>query len=447
MKGNFTTGSVWKKLILFTIPIFGANLLQAMYGTVDLMIVGLFSDAAAVSAVSTGSMVTQSITSVITGLTMGCTVLLGQYIGQRNEKGASRTIGSAAFLYMILGIIVTLAITAASRAVAGVMNAPEEAYEGTTSYIRICGFGVIFVMLFNAISGIFRGVGNSKLPLALVAIACVTNIIGDLIFVGRCEMGANGAAIATVAAQAFSVVCAAFMITKKGFGFDTDKKYLRPAKHETALILKYGLPIAIQEALTSISFMVILAILNGFGLTESAGVGVAEKICSLIYIVPGAFMSAVSAFSAQNVGAGILDRAKKSMYYGMVISFVFGLFMFAVSFFKGDVISGFFTTDPAVIAASADYLRSYSIDCVLVSFNFSMMGYFNGNGKTAFVATQGILCAFLVRIPVSYFMSKIPGVTLFKVGFATPLASVVAIVLDIIYLIYFEKRQKNDQII
>jgi putative MATE family efflux protein len=442
MKDDFTTGSVWKKLLLFVIPIFGANLLQAMYGTVDLMIVGLFSDAAAVSAVSTGSMTTQTITGIITGLTMGCTVLLGHYIGQKDEKGASKTIGSAALLYVALGVLVSVGVLAFAKTIATLMNAPEEAYSATVSYIKICGGGMIFVMLFNAISGVFRGLGNSRLPLILMAIACVTNILGDLLFVGGLKLGSDGAAVATVAAQAISVVSALVIISKKGFGFKTDKKYLKPTKNETVSILRYGLPIAIQEALTGLSFMVILAILNTFGLVASAGVGVAEKLCSLMFLVPGAFMSAVSAFSAQNVGAKEYGRAKKCMYYGMEISTVFGTAMFLVSFLWGDVLAGFFTTDPEVVAAAADYLRSYAVDCAIVGLNFSMMGYFNGNGKTTFVAAQGVLSAFLVRIPVSYFMSKIPGVSLFQIGFATPLATIAAIIMDIVYLIHFEKTKK-----
>ena len=182
------------------------------------------------------------------------------------------------------------------------------------------------------------------------------------------------------------------------------------------------------------SFMIILAILNTFGLVASAGVGVAEKICALMFIVPGAIMSAVSAFCAQNTGAGEYKRAKQAMFAGMSVTVSVGVVMFAVSFFGGTWLAHFFTTDEAVMSAAADYLKSYSVDCVIVGINFSMMGYLNGNGRTGFVALQGILSTFLVRIPVSYFMSKIEGVTLFEIGFATPLATVFAIGMTTWYL-------------
>lgn len=443
MKYRLTEGSVFKKLLYFAMPIFMANLLQAMYGTVDLMIVGRFASSAEVSAVSTGSMTMQTITGIITGLTMGCTVLLGHNIGRKDEIASSRTIGSAFCLFVAVGIVLSVLMVCIANPIAKVMNAPIEALSQTAEYVWICGGGIICIVLFNAISSMFRGIGDSKTPLVLMSVACAGNVLGDLLLVGVFKMESKGAAIATISAQGLSVICAYFMIRKKGFGFTVDKENLKPAKFETRHILQYGLPIAAQETLTGVSFMVILAILNGFGLVASAGVGVAEKICALMFIVPGAIMSAISAFSAQNIGAGKPKRAKKAMYFGMVFSFGVGILMFAVSFFQGEWLASFFTTDKAVMSACANYLKSYSIDCVIVGFNFSMMGYLNGKGKTAFVATQEILSTFLVRIPVSYFMSKIEGVSLFQVGFATPLATVFAIVITVCYIVHIEKESKS----
>ena len=440
---TLTEGSVLRKLLLFAMPILGANLLQALYGTVDLLIVGRFADASAVSAVSTGSMTMQTITGSVIGLTMGCTVLLGNSIGREDCDTASRAIGSAGALFAGTGILLTVLIVALSSQISIVMNAPEEAFAQTVAYIRICGTGVLCIVLFNALSGMFRGIGDSKTPLILMAISCVCNIIGDLILVGGFSLGSAGAAIATVAAQGISVVSAFLIIRRKGFGFETKRELLKPAKEETALILKYGLPIAAQELLTGVSFMVILAILNGFGLIASAGVGVAEKICGLMFIVPSAMMSAVSAFSAQNVGAGLQDRAKKGMYYGMGVTVLIGLGMFAVSFTNGAWLAHFFARDMEVCYAAADYLKSYSIDCAIVGINFCMMGYLNGNGKTGFVALQGILSTFLIRIPVCYAMSRIENVSLFQIGFATPLATVFAIIITAAYIAGFEKKLRR----
>lgn len=444
---RLTQGTVWKKLLLFALPITGANLLQAMYGTVDLMVVGLFADAAQVSAVSTGSMTMQTITGIITGLTMGCTVQLGHAIGMKDHATASRTVASSLALFVALGLAMAGLIAAAASPIASVMNAPAEAMASTVGYIRICGAGVIAIVLFNAISGMFRGIGDSKTPLILMGIACAANILGDLLLVGVFHMGGAGAAAATIAAQGISVLAAALLVRKNGLGFETKREALRPGKKETLLILKYGLPIAAQEALTGVSFMVILAILNTFGLIASAGVGVAEKLCGLMFIIPSAMMAAVSAFSAQNIGAGQASRARQGMLVSMGVSFGMGLCMFLASFFHGAELAGLFTPDQAVCQAAADYLRSYSVDCVIVGFNFSMMGYLNGMGRTGFVALQGILSTFLVRIPVSWLMSKIPDVSLFQVGFATPLATAFAIVITVIYLRYIEKAPHQKAIL
>lgn len=443
---QLTSGSVWKKLLFFALPIMGANLLQAMYGTVDLMVVGWFADASHVSAVSTGSMTMSTMTGIIAGLTMGSTVLLGQTIGMQDYRRASRAVVSSLALFVALGVVLAGLTIAGAGSISTVMNAPVEALEGTSEYIRICGAGILCIILFNAISGMFRGLGDSRTPLILMGISCVSNILGDLLLVGCFGMGSAGAAYATIAAQGLSVITAALMVRKRGLGFETIRSELRPAKMETLIILRYGLPIAAQEALTGVSFMVILAILNSFGLIASAGVGVAEKLCGLMFIIPGAMMAAVSAFSAQNVGAGHLDRAKQGMYVSMAVSVGMGFCMFAASFLFGRQLAGLFTTDPSVCVAAADYLRSYGVDCIIVGFNFSMMGYLNGMGHTGFVALQGILSTFLVRIPVSWGMSKIPGVTLFQVGFATPMATVFAIIITVVYIVHLEKRGSSRHI-
>lgn len=442
-KNDLTNGSVLKKLLLFVLPIFGANLLQAMYGTVDLIVVGYFSDASAVSAVATGSMTMQTINGVIIGLSMGCMILLGQYIGAKNYNGATKTVASTIGIFMLLGIGLTILLPIFAAPLAKVMNAPSEAFSQTTSYIRICGFGIIAIIFFNVISGMFRGIGDSKSPFILMSISCIINIIGDFVLVGIFHLGSGGAAIATVFAQLTSVFSALVIMKKRGIGFEFQKDSFHWTKAESKKILMFGLPIAAQEALTGISFAVIVAILNNFGLIASAGVGIAEKIVGLLFLVPGALMSAVSAFTAQNIGAGLHHRAKEALRIGMFFSVATGLIMFYLGFFHGNLLTSMFTSDQEVIYAASDFLKSYAIDCAIIGFNFSMMGYLNGCGQTLFVSLQGITSTFLVRIPVSFFMSKIEGVSLFQVGLATPCATVFAIIITTIYLYYYTKKSNN----
>lgn len=430
---NFTEGKIFPSLIKFTIPILLAIFLQAMYGATDLLIVGRFGNASSVSAVATGSQIMQTITGIITGLAMGTTILLGQKIGQNRMDDAAKAVGASICLFIVMALIITIIMIIVAKPFTELMNAPEQAFGKTVQYVLICSAGTVFIVAYNVISSIFRGIGNSKLPLIFVGIACITNIVGDLILVGIFKLDAAGAAIATIFAQAVSVVLSLVIIKKQGLPFTFSKKYICFHKTEIKKILRLGLPIALQDGLTNISFLIITSIINSLGLIASAAVGVGEKIVVFIMLIPMSYMSSVSAFVAQNIGAGKYKRAKESMYYAMATSLIFGIITFFVSFYHGNILAGIFSNDTKVIAACAEYMKAYSVDCILVCIQFCFIGYFNGCGKTMFVMIQGIVGAFLVRIPFSYCMSKVPGVTMLQIGFASPTATFFCIILCVIY--------------
>lgn len=429
---SFTEGKIFLPLVQFALPVLFALLLQTMYGAVDLMIVGQFGGDLAevcVSAVSTGSQIMQSLTVVITGLAMGLTVYVGKEIGAGKRETAGQIIGSGICLFGLIAVIVTVVMVCAAPFLARTMHAPEEALEQTVSYIIICSIGAIFIVAYNLVGSIFRGIGDSKVPLMTVAIACVLNIAGDLLLVAGFHMGAAGAAIATVAAQAVSVLISLLIIRKRELPFQLSVREIRPNGVYIGRTLKLGIPIALQDLLVNISFLVILAIVNSLGLTASAGVGVAEKLCGFIMLVPSAFMQSMSAFVAQNIGAGKPERAKKALLCGIVSSLAVSVVMAYFTFFHGNLLAGIFAKDTQVILAAADYLRAFAIDCLLTSFLFCFIGYFNGCGKTTFVMLQGIIGALGVRVPVSWIMSRQATVTLFRIGLATPVSSFVQIIL------------------
>ncbi len=441
MKKNqdFTEGKILPLLLTFAFPVLLALFLQAMYGAVDLLVVGQFGTAEDVSAVSTGSQIMHSITTIITGLAMGLTVLVGQRIGEKRPEEAGSIIGSGICLFGSGAVLITVVMVAGSEAAARIMQAPREAFSRTVDYIRICSAGTVFIVAYNLLGSVFRGIGDSKMPLLAVAIACVFNMAGDMIFVAGFQMGAAGAALATVMAQAVSVVLSLLIIRKRQLPFVFRKSDLRFRKVHVTKILRLGTPIALQDLLVSISFLVIIAIVNSMGVIASAGVGVAEKLCAFIMLVPSAFMQSMSAFVAQNVGARKPGRAKKALVYGIGTSLFAGFLLFYVSFFHGDLLSAVFAKDSAVIAASADYLKAYAIDCMLTAFLFCFIGYFNGRGDTFFVMLQGIVGAFCVRIPVAWLMSRVPGVSLFMLGLATPCSTVVQILFCIVFFVLRER--------
>ena len=439
---TFIQGKILKPLILFALPVLLALFLQAMYGAVDLLIVGKFASSADVSAVSTGSQIMMTLTNLVSSFAMGTTVLLGQQIGCGEKKQGGRTVGTAIVMFAVIALVMTAVLVIFAPQISSIMNAPEEAFDKTVDYVRICGGGMLVIVAYNLIGCIFRGLGDSRTPLFTVAIACVCNIVGDLILCAGFKMGTEGAAFATVFAQVISVIVSFGVIRKKDMPFEMHKTDIRVHGRTLRKMIGLGAPIALQDLLVSISFLIILAIVNSMGVTASAGVGVAEKVCAFIMLISSAFMQSISAFVAQNYGAGRMDRAQKALHYGVAVSFAIGVGMFFLSFFHGGTLAGIFSSDALVIDAAADYLKAYAIDCMLTAIFFCYIGFYNGIGLTTFVMLQGIVGAFCVRVPVSWFMSRQAGATLFDIGLATPMSSALQIVMCLGCMLYLKKKKR-----
>ena len=430
-------------LLLFAVPVLLALFLQAMYGAVDLLIVGKFASSADVSAVSTGSQIMTTLTNLVSSFAMGTTILLGQQIGSGKKEEGGRTVGTAILLFAGIAVIMSVILVVFAPQVSSLMNAPEEAFQKTVNYIRICG-GMLVIVAYNLIGCIFRGLGDSRTPLITVAIACVFNVAGDLLLCAVFGMGTAGTAIATVFAQIVSVIVSFILISKKDLPFTIKKRKYPDSKTYLRKMTAFGAPIALQDLLVSISFLIILAIVNDMGVIASAGVGVAEKVCAFIMLISSAFMQSMSAFVAQNYGAGRLTRTRKALHYGIAVSFTVGIVMFAITFFHGDILAGIFSSDPEVIAAAADYLKAYAIDCLFTAIFFCYTGFYNGIGRTRFVMIQGILGAFCVRVPVSYIMSIQPNTSLFHIGLATPISSILQLILCVGFMLWLQKNRLLD---
>ena len=435
---DFTHGGIAGPLIRFAIPVLAALFLQAMYGAVDLLVVGQFADKADVSAVATGAHIMMTLTNLVASLAMGATILLGQQIGEGNAERGGATIGACIALFGSMGLALTLVTVPGAGLLATLMQAP--AHDLTAAYVRICGTGMLVIIAYNLIGSVFRGIGDSVTPLVTVAIACAINIAGDLLLVAVCQMGAAGAAIATVAAQAVSVAISLMLVRKKQLPFRLERQHIRFDRPLVAQVLRLGLPIALSDLLVSISFLVIQAIVNALGVVPSAGVGVAEKVCAFIMLVPSAFSQSMSAFVAQNAGAGKYDRAVRSLYCGIGFSLAVGAVMSWMSIGHGQLLAGIFSNDREVIVAAADYLKAYGIDCLLTPIFFCAIGFFNGLGRTRFVMAQGIVSAFCVRVPVSYLMSRRVPVSLFWIGMATPFSSMLQIAMCTWYFLALRRQ-------
>ena len=438
-RSDFTQGSILKKLSLFMLPVLGALILQAAYGAVDLLVVGRFGSTAGLSAVSTGSQILNLVTFVVTQLAMGVTVLIARYFGEKRPEQISAVLGGAAVVFTILSVGIFILLVGFARPISVLMQAPEEAVGLTASYVRICGCGILFIVAYNVLSAVFRGLGDSRSPLLFVLVACLVNVAGDLVLVAGLHLDAAGAALATVLAQAVSVGCALAILRRKKLPFTFRKSDVR-LNEQCRRFLAIGLPLALQEFLTQLSFLALCAFVNRLGLAASSGYGVASKIVSFVMLVPSALMQSMASFVAQNIGAGNVKRAKKSMFTGIAVGVAFGIVMFALVLRKGDVLAGLFSTDAEVVRRGFEYLRGFAPETIVTAVLFSMVGYFNGSNRTLWVMIQGLIQTLLVRLPLAYYMSIQPNASLTKIGMSAPVATVVGIVLNIGCFLYLNRR-------
>ncbi len=437
----FLEGPILSPLVRFALPLMLSLVLQAFYGAVDLAVVGRFSPTASAAAVATGSQTIHTVTMIITGLAMGVTVLLGRLAGSGKLQEAGKLIAGQIKLFVIVSVLLTVSVCLLAPTITQWMQVPEQAVPETIGYLRICAIGFIFICAYNGISAVFRGLGNSRTPFLFVCIACAVNVVLDLVFVAGFGLDAYGAALATVIAQACSVIFSLLYMKTHPLPFPISRKDF--ADGSFFAILRVGGPIAAQDFWLNVSFLMITGIVNSLGLVASAGIGIAEKSFLFLSIIPAAFMSALSAFVAQNIGADKPQRAVRSLFIGQGISFFVGFLIFLLTFFAGDILASLFENDPDVIAATARYLHGCSLEYLSMPLIYCFLGYFNGKEHTTFVMAQGLFTAFFVRIPLSYFLSRLPGADLFTISIAVPVSSFFSLFLCIGYFLLLQKKENR----
>ena len=433
MERNLTTGSVFKNVVLFSLPYLLSYFLQTLYGMADLFIIGQFEGVASTTAVSIGSQVMHMLTVMIVGLAMGATVSIGHATGAGDRGLAARDVGNTATLFMVVSLILTIALVVLVQPIVSIISTPQEAAGGTTAYLTVCFMGIPFITAYNIISSIFRGMGDSKSPMYFIAVACAANIGLDYLFMGAFHMGPLGAALGTTISQAISVAAALAVIVKKKM-IVLEKEDFRPCRPVIGKILSIGVPIALQDGLIQVSFMLITIIVNRRGLNDAAAVGIVEKVISFLFLVPSSMLSTVSALGAQNIGAGKPKRAVQTLRYAVLIAVGFGLCASAVVQFTAESIVSLFT-DPAaaggadVIRLGGQYLKGYIWDCVFAGIHFSFSGYFCACGRSGLSFLHNILAIALVRVPGAYFASQLFPATLLPMGLVTAAGSLLSAII------------------
>lgn len=436
MQKNLTSGSVLKNIIIFALPYLLSYFLQTLYGMADLFIVGQFDGVAGTTAVSIGSQVMHMITVMIVGLAMGTTVSIAQAVGANDSKKASQSTGNTITMFMLFSIALMAILLLLARPIVNMMSTPTEAVEGTLEYLTICFIGIPFITAYNIISSIFRGLGDSKSPMYFIAIACVVNIILDYVFIGLLDFGPAGAALGTTLSQAVSVIVSLFVVIKKR-SIQLNRKDLKIRTSVLKKILSIGVPIAFQDGLIQISFIIITVIANQRGLNDAAAVGIVEKIMSFLFLVPSSMLSTVSALGAQNIGAKKTQRAVLTLRYAIFISVLIEFMISILVQFQAENIVALFTDagtagGKAVICLGGQYLRGYIWDSVFAGIHFSFSGYFCAYGKSGLSFLHNILAIVLVRVPGAYLASVLFPTTLFPMGLATAAGSLLSVCICLI---------------
>lgn len=441
---NLTTGSVLKNVIIFSLPYLLSYFLQTLYGMADLFIIGQFEGVAGTTAVSVGSQVMHMLTVMIVGLAMGTTVGIGQAVGAGNKKQTAQNIGNSVMLFVAVSLLLTAVLLLFVRPIVAIMSTPSKAVNGTVQYLTVCFLGIPFITAYNIISSIFRGMGDSKSPMYFIAVACAANIALDYLFIGVLRLGPSGAALGTTLSQAISVVTSLAVILKRK-SINLKKSDFKPCKPVLEKILRIGVPIALQDGLIQIAFIVITVIANQRGLNDAAAVGIVEKLISFLFLVPSSMLSTVSALGAQNIGAGKPQRAIKTLRYATILAIGFGVFVAVAIQFTAEPIIALFTnpntSDGAeVVRLGGQYFRGYIWDCIFAGIHFSFSGYFCACQKSGISFLHNILAIALVRIPGVYITSRLFSSTLFPMGLATSAGSLFSVVICLIAFALMQRK-------
>ena len=441
-KKNLTEGSMLGNIAGFSLPYLLAYFMQLLYGLADLYIIGLYCDVASTTAVAVGSQVMHFLTVIIIGLAMGTTVMVARAVGAGDDNKAAATIGNTVSLFIVFSIILSIVLLFIVNPIARVMATPSEAMADTVKYLTICFIGIPFITAYNVIASIYRGIGDSRSPMVFVAIACVLNIALDLLFIGPMHMGPSGAALGTTLSQTFSVLAALAYSKIRGLGIKVSGKDLRPGRKVLGSMLNIGIPIALQDGFVQVGFLIITIIANSRGLNDAAAVGIVEKVICMLFLVPSAMLSTISTMTAQCVGAKLYDRGRKAFAYAMGIALTYGLLVTVVMQFAAEATVGAFTDSAEVTRLGGQYLRSYSSDTFFAGCHFCFSGYFVAYGYSIVSFIHNCVSIMLARVPLSYLLSTNYPDTLFPMGMAAPIGSLLSSIICVGFYIFFRRRGK-----
>lgn len=406
---DFTSGSIPKHLIKFSIPLFLGNLLQALYNTVDSIWVGKFLGANALAAVTVGGPVIFALVAMVTGLTMATTTLVAQYYGAREHTKMRVVIGNSLVLLTVLGIIITIVGVVFNPTFLKWINVPEEIFDDAVAYLSIFFSGMVANFLYNVVSAILRGLGDSRTPLRFMAIASITNIILDPVFIfglgpiPRLEVA--GAAWATVISQIVSAILSLHYLFEKSHLVRWDRSIFKLNWQLIRQMLRIGLPAGAQQTLVSLSSLAVNSIVNRFGPTVVAGFGAAMRVDQFGFMPAMSVSLAVSSMVGQNLGARKRERVRDVVRSSMILSGSIALVVSLACLTIPEIFLRVFTSDTGVLIEGSRYLRTMAFAFIPMAWMFTLTGVLRGAGDTVASMFISLGSLWLVRVPLTSYLA------------------------------------------
>ena len=345
------SGSIFKKMLMFALPLMCSSILQLLFNAADIVVVGRFAGDNALAAVGSNTALINLLTNLFVGLSIGSNVLTARYYGAKQEKDLKETVHTSMMLSIYSGILLTVIGVVAARQILTWMQAPEEVIGLAELYLRIYFVGMTATMIYNFGSAILRAIGDTKRPLYYLLAAGVVNVVLNLFFVIVCRLGVAGVAIATVISQTISAFLVVRCLMKEQGAIRLELKELRIEKDKLMRILQIGLPAGFQGIVFSLSNVVIQSAINSFGAIAVAGNSAAANIEGFVYMAMNAFYQATISFTSQNFGAKKKDRINKILFAGQVYVVATGLILGSLAVFFGKELLGIYSASPEVIAA------------------------------------------------------------------------------------------------
>ena len=412
---DFTKGSIPKQLLLFSLPLMGANMLQVVYSMVDMMIVGRFVGSAGISAVNSGSQIVMFFTMMCIGFENGAQVYLSQIIGSGKREKLNSAIGTIFSMTIIMGVFAAVVCAIGAPTLLRLINTPPEAFDMAVDYLLITGGLIFFTFGYNVVSTLQRAQGDSRRPLIFIGIATVVNIVLDLLFTGYLGWGTRGAAWATIIGQivSFAIAISFLYRNREHFGFDFKLRSLKIDRTVFSETIKLGGVTVVQFCMIYFSMIVVTSMVNKLGVAPSAMLGVGLKIDDLMTKMTLAFYVAGMVIIGQNFAAGDHERVKMAVRVTWVYCAVFYT-IFAILYINfAQLLFGAFTDDPAVLGLAHNWIRASICGYLGIVVMRGTNALVQGIGFVKFAFVTSIADAFLMRVGFSFFLGTVLNIGLF----------------------------------